>query len=80
MKPGEWKLGKVWLAGALPSPHGGTTHSQDPALTDRKSQGTTSQGATVTSARGSGEGRLPAEGIHIFVLFCLLERFGLKAG
>lgn len=74
MKPGEWKLGKVWLTSngrsvllrTMECPASGfcpwsTTHSQVPACTDRKENRTTSQGATGLSERGSGNGRLSNE-------------------
>ena len=70
-----------WGAGASLSQRE-ATHNQLLALTDRKVQGTTSQGATVTSARGSGQGKIPEEVIFLritaeeFTLFYLVSRTG----
>ena len=68
MKSREWKLGKVWFVEATALSPWGTTNCQDHIHRERKAQGTLSPYATATSARGSGQGKLPEEGIHIFIL------------
>lgn len=53
----------------LLSPHGAPPTAKTIYIhRERKAQGTLSPNATATSARGSGQGRLPEKGIHNFIL------------